>query len=193
MAREQGGNADEHQNPGPDRRSARCDRRECRDSCTHRCAVIASTLCACRARAAGRIPSRSAPRARAEARPRTRRRGHGNRAQPDGRRLPGDPPHRRHAPAQGLPRLRRGRRDRLPRVRARVPDRGASLGRLGRPPLQGELRHHRRGPGGTRVTHKGWITELWERRAGRWLLVWEQATAIPNNFDLFLQSIEPPA
>jgi hypothetical protein len=48
------------------------------------------------------------------------------------------------------------------------------------------------GPGGTRVTHKGWITELWERRAGHWLLVWEQATAIPNNFDLFLQSIEPP-
>ena len=48
------------------------------------------------------------------------------------------------------------------------------------------------GPGGTRVTHKGWITELWERHAGRWQIVWEQATAIPNNFDLFLQSIEPP-
>ena len=47
--------------------------------------------------------------------------------------------------------------------------------------------------GGTRVTHKGWITELWERRNGHWLIVWEQATAIPNNFDLFLQSIEPPA
>jgi Domain of unknown function (DUF4440) len=46
--------------------------------------------------------------------------------------------------------------------------------------------------GGTRVTHKGWITELWERRNGRWLVFWEQATAIPNNFDLFLQSIEPP-
>ena len=46
--------------------------------------------------------------------------------------------------------------------------------------------------GTTRVTHKGWITELWERRNGRWQLVWEQATAIPNNFDLFLQSIEPP-
>lgn len=46
--------------------------------------------------------------------------------------------------------------------------------------------------GGTRVTHKGWITELWERRGGRWQIVWEQATAIPNNFDLFLQSIEPP-
>jgi hypothetical protein len=46
--------------------------------------------------------------------------------------------------------------------------------------------------GGTRVTHKGWITELWERRDGRWKLVWEQATAIPNDFDLFLRSIEPP-
>ncbi len=46
--------------------------------------------------------------------------------------------------------------------------------------------------GGTRVTHKGWITELWERRDGSWQIVWEQATAIPNNFDLFLQSIEPP-
>jgi hypothetical protein len=48
------------------------------------------------------------------------------------------------------------------------------------------------GPGGTRVTHKGWITELWERRHGRWQIFWEQATAIPNNFHLFLQSIEPP-
>lgn len=46
--------------------------------------------------------------------------------------------------------------------------------------------------GGTRVTHKGWITELWERHDGRWQIFWEQATAIPNNFDLFLQSIEPP-
>jgi Domain of unknown function (DUF4440) len=46
--------------------------------------------------------------------------------------------------------------------------------------------------GGTRVTHKGWITELWERRNGSWQIVWEQATAVPNNFDLFLQSIEPP-
>ena len=47
--------------------------------------------------------------------------------------------------------------------------------------------------GETRVTHKGWITELWESRNGRWQIAWEQATAIPNNFDLFLQSIEPPA
>ena len=46
--------------------------------------------------------------------------------------------------------------------------------------------------GGTRVTHRGWITELWERHDGRWQIVWEQATAIPNNFNLFLRSIEPP-
>ena len=46
--------------------------------------------------------------------------------------------------------------------------------------------------GGTRVTHKGWITEVWERHNEHWRVVWEQATAIPNNFDLFLQSIEPP-
>jgi uncharacterized protein DUF4440 len=46
--------------------------------------------------------------------------------------------------------------------------------------------------GGTRVTHKAWITELWERRNGSRRIVWEQATAIPNNFDLFLKSIEPP-
>jgi Domain of unknown function (DUF4440) len=44
---------------------------------------------------------------------------------------------------------------------------------------------------GTRVIHKGWITELWQRGNGRWQIVWEQATAIPNNFNLFLQSIEP--
>ena len=44
---------------------------------------------------------------------------------------------------------------------------------------------------GTQVTHKGWITELWERHGGSWQVVWEQATAIPNNSDLFIQSIEP--
>jgi hypothetical protein len=41
------------------------------------------------------------------------------------------------------------------------------------------------------VTHQGWITELYERRHGRWQIVWEQATAIPNNFDLFIESIKP--
>jgi hypothetical protein len=45
--------------------------------------------------------------------------------------------------------------------------------------------------GETHVKHQGRITELYERRHGRWQIVWEQATAIPNNFDLFAQSIEP--
>jgi hypothetical protein len=45
--------------------------------------------------------------------------------------------------------------------------------------------------GGTRVTHEGWITELYERRDAGWQLVWEQATAIPNRFNLFLRSILP--
>ena len=45
--------------------------------------------------------------------------------------------------------------------------------------------------GGTRLTHQGWVTELYERRAGRWQLVWEQATAIPNAFGLFIESLKP--
>ena len=45
--------------------------------------------------------------------------------------------------------------------------------------------------GGPRLTHQAWVTELWERRGGRWQIVWEQATAIPNNFDLFVESLEP--
>jgi Domain of unknown function (DUF4440) len=45
--------------------------------------------------------------------------------------------------------------------------------------------------GGLRLTHKAWISELYERRARRWQIVWEQATAIPNNFDLFVQSLQP--
>lgn len=45
--------------------------------------------------------------------------------------------------------------------------------------------------GDTRVTHQGWISELYERRHGRWQVVWEQATAIPNDFGLFIESIKP--
>jgi hypothetical protein len=47
--------------------------------------------------------------------------------------------------------------------------------------------------GGTRLTHQAWITELYERRHGRWQIVWEQATAIPNDFGLFVQSLLPPS
>jgi hypothetical protein len=45
--------------------------------------------------------------------------------------------------------------------------------------------------GDTHVAHQGWITELYERRNGRWQIVWEQATAIPNDFGLFVESIKP--
>jgi hypothetical protein len=45
--------------------------------------------------------------------------------------------------------------------------------------------------GDIRLTHEAWITELWERRGGRWQIVWEQATAIPNNFDLLVESLKP--
>jgi hypothetical protein len=44
---------------------------------------------------------------------------------------------------------------------------------------------------GIRLTHKAWITGLYERRDGRWQIVWEQTTAIPNHFDLFVESIKP--
>jgi hypothetical protein len=45
--------------------------------------------------------------------------------------------------------------------------------------------------GGTHVAHKAWTTALYERRDGRWQIVWAQTTAIPNDLGLFLESIEP--
>jgi hypothetical protein len=45
--------------------------------------------------------------------------------------------------------------------------------------------------GDLRLTHQAWVSELWERHGGRWQIVWEQATAIPNDFDLFVQSLLP--
>jgi len=44
---------------------------------------------------------------------------------------------------------------------------------------------------GTHVAHKAWSTELWERREGRWQIVLEQTTAIPNNQALFIESLKP--
>jgi hypothetical protein len=46
---------------------------------------------------------------------------------------------------------------------------------------------------GARLTHKAWSTELYERRHGRWQIVWEQTTAVPNRPDLFLESLKPTA
>jgi hypothetical protein len=43
---------------------------------------------------------------------------------------------------------------------------------------------------GTHLTHHAWTTALYERRHGRWQVVWEQTTAIPNRPDLFLESIK---
>jgi hypothetical protein len=45
--------------------------------------------------------------------------------------------------------------------------------------------------GGTHVTHEAWTTALYERRDGRWRIVWEQSTAIPNDLGLFIESIKP--
>ena len=46
--------------------------------------------------------------------------------------------------------------------------------------------------GGSRVRHEGWVSDLYERRSGRWQIVWEQATAIPNDTELFIRSIQAP-
>ena len=45
--------------------------------------------------------------------------------------------------------------------------------------------------GGTHLTHDAWTTDLFERRHGRWQIVWGQTTAIPNRPDLFIESIKP--
>ena len=44
---------------------------------------------------------------------------------------------------------------------------------------------------GLTVQHGGWTTDLWRRHNGRWKLVWSQTTAVPNNLDLFIQSLQP--
>jgi hypothetical protein len=44
---------------------------------------------------------------------------------------------------------------------------------------------------GTRLTHQAWSTVLYERRGGRWQVVWVQTTAIPNRLDLLLEALKP--
>jgi hypothetical protein len=44
--------------------------------------------------------------------------------------------------------------------------------------------------GPDRLKHRGWTTDLFERRQGRWLLVWSQTTATPNNPDLLVQALK---
>lgn len=45
--------------------------------------------------------------------------------------------------------------------------------------------------GPDRVKHLGWTTDLFERRHGRWQLVWSQTTATPNDPALFVQALKP--
>jgi Domain of unknown function (DUF4440) len=47
--------------------------------------------------------------------------------------------------------------------------------------------------GPDRVKHRGWTTGLFERRQGKWQLVWSQTTAVPNDPGLFVQSLKPHA
>ena len=44
---------------------------------------------------------------------------------------------------------------------------------------------------GQTVQHEGWTTDLFEQRDSRWQVVWSQTTAVPNNLDLFIQSLQP--
>jgi uncharacterized protein DUF4440 len=44
--------------------------------------------------------------------------------------------------------------------------------------------------GPDRLKHRGWTTDLYERRNRRWLLVWSQTTATPNNPDLLVQALK---
>ena len=45
--------------------------------------------------------------------------------------------------------------------------------------------------GGTHLPHQAWTTALYERRDGRWQIVWGQTTAIPNQPGLFIESLKP--
>ena len=44
---------------------------------------------------------------------------------------------------------------------------------------------------GQTVQHQGWTTDLFERRDGRWKVVWSQSTAVPNHLGLFIRSLQP--
>jgi Domain of unknown function (DUF4440) len=44
---------------------------------------------------------------------------------------------------------------------------------------------------GQTLQHEGWTTDLFERRDGRWQVVWSQSTAIPDHLGLFIRSLQP--
>jgi len=51
--------------------------------------------------------------------------------------------------------------------------------------------HFKVAAGDLTLDHKGWITDVFEQRQGRWQVVWSQSTAIPNDEDLFVKSLQP--
>ncbi len=44
---------------------------------------------------------------------------------------------------------------------------------------------------GQTLQHEGWTTDVFERRDGRWNVVWSQSTAIPDHLGLFIRSLQP--
>jgi hypothetical protein len=45
--------------------------------------------------------------------------------------------------------------------------------------------------GPDRLKHRTWTTDVFERRQGRWQLVWAQSTPTPNNPALLIQALKP--
>lgn len=44
--------------------------------------------------------------------------------------------------------------------------------------------------GPDRLDHAGWVTDVLQRRNGRWLFVWSQVTATPNDPGLFARALK---
>jgi hypothetical protein len=41
------------------------------------------------------------------------------------------------------------------------------------------------------LKHRGWTTDLLERRQGHWQVVWSQSTATPNDLALLIRALKP--
>jgi hypothetical protein len=50
--------------------------------------------------------------------------------------------------------------------------------------------HFKVAVGDLTLDHNGWTTDVFEQRQGRWQVVWSQSTAIPNDEDLFVKSLQ---
>jgi hypothetical protein len=44
---------------------------------------------------------------------------------------------------------------------------------------------------GTKLVHRGWNTDMFERRDGRWQLAWSQTTPEPNDISLLIKALQP--